>query len=36
MTLPTYMFMDAHKTELDAILYQGNDFENLKRVAIVS
>ena len=36
MTLPTYIFIDAHKTGLGAILCQGKDFENLKPAAIVS
>ena len=36
MTLPTYMFTDADKIGLGAILCQGNDFRNLKPVAIAS
>ena len=36
MTLSTYIFIDAHKTGLGAILCQEKDFENLKPVAIVS
>ena len=36
MTLPTYIFTDAHKTGLGAILCQGKDFENLKPEAIAS
>ena len=36
MSLPTYIFTDAHITGLDAILYQGGNFENLKPVAIAS
>ena len=36
MKLPTYIFTDAHKIGLGAILCQGNDFENLKPVAIAS
>ena len=36
MTLPTYMFTDADKIGLGAILCQGNDFRNLKPVVIAS
>ena len=36
MSLPTYIFTDAHETGLGAILYQGENFENLKPVAIAS
>ena len=36
MSWPTYIFTDAHITGLDAILYQGGNFENLKPVAIAS
>ena len=36
MTLSTYIFADAHKTGLGAILCLGEDFENLKTVAIAS
>ena len=36
MSLPTYIFTDAHITGLGAILYQGENFENLKPVAIAS
>ena len=36
MTLPSYIFTDAHKTGLGAILYQGKDFESLKPVVITS
>ena len=34
--LPTYIFTDAHITGLGAILYQGENFENLKPVATAS
>ena len=30
MSLPTYIFTDGHITGLDAILYQDENFENLK------
>ena len=36
MSLPTYIFTDAHVTGLGAILNQGENFENLKPVAIAS
>ena len=36
MTLPTYIFTDALKTGLVAILCHGKDFENLKPLAITS
>ena len=36
MSLPIYIFTDAHITGLGAILHQGKNFENLKLVAIVS
>ena len=36
MSLPTYIFTDGHITGVDAILYQDENFKNLKPVAIAS
>ena len=36
MTIPSYIFTDAHKTGVGAILCQGKDFENLNPVTIAS